>query len=117
VMSGNAVALAAGKVRAKALRIAAEALEADPDDLELADAAVRVKGAPEREIDLGTVAVLANPLRYAFDEQAKLATQFVVGRGVDAPPVADDDEPGLEATDFYSPVLSACAYGATAAAR
>src|SRR5215218_9445524 len=39
VMSGNAVALAAGKVRAKALRIAAEALEADEDDLEVADGA------------------------------------------------------------------------------
>jgi carbon-monoxide dehydrogenase large subunit len=114
VMSGNAVALAAGKVRAKALRIAAEALEADPDDLELADATVRVKGAPEREIDLGTVAVLANPLRYAFDEQARLATQFVVGRGLDAPPVAEDDEPGLEATDFYSPVRSTFANGAHA---
>ncbi|MFL6251327.1 MAG: aerobic carbon-monoxide dehydrogenase large subunit, partial [Actinomycetes bacterium] len=114
VMSGNAVALAAGKVRAKALRIAAEALEADEDDLEVADGAVRVKGAPEREIDLATVAVLANPLRYAFDEQARLATQFVVGRGLDAPPVAEDDEPGLEATDWYSPVRSTFANGAHA---
>jgi CO/xanthine dehydrogenase Mo-binding subunit len=115
VMSGNAVALAAGKVRVKALRIAAEALEADEDDLEVADGAVRVKGAPEREIDLATVAVLANPLRYAFDEQARLATQFVVGRGLDAPPVAEDDEPGLEATDWYSPVRSTFANGAHAA--
>ena len=114
VMSGNAVALAAGKVRAKALRIAAEALEADEDDLEVADGSVRVKGAPEREIALGTVAVLANPLRYAFDEQAKLATQFVVGRGVEEPPVAADDEPGLEATDWYSPVRSTFANGAHA---
>jgi CO/xanthine dehydrogenase Mo-binding subunit len=115
VMSGNAVALAAGKVRAKALRIAAEALEADPDDLEVTDGMVRVKGAPEREIDLRTVAVLANPLRYAFDEQTRLATQFVVGQGDDAPPVAEDDEPGLEATDFYSPVRSTFANGAHAA--
>ncbi|HSR27121.1 MAG TPA: aerobic carbon-monoxide dehydrogenase large subunit [Actinomycetes bacterium] len=111
VMSGNAVALAAGKVRAKALRIAAEALETDPDDLEVADGMVRVKGAPEREIALETVAVLANPLRYAFDEQTKLATQFVVGRGAEDPPVAEDDEPGLEATDWYSPVRSTFANG------
>jgi aerobic carbon-monoxide dehydrogenase large subunit len=115
VMSGNAVALAARQVRAKALRIAAEALEADPGDLELAEGTVRVKGAPQREIDLRTVAVLANPLRYAFDEQAKQATQFVVGRGADAPPVADDDEPGLEATDYYSPVRSTFANGMHAA--
>jgi CO/xanthine dehydrogenase Mo-binding subunit len=115
VMSGNAVALAAGKVRAKALRIAAEALEADPDDLEVADGTVKVKGAPEREIALETIAVLANPLRYAFDEQARLATQFVVGRGADDPPVAEDDEPGLEATDWYSPVRSTFANGMHAA--
>ena len=111
VMSGNAVALAAGKVRAKALRIAAQALETDPDDLEVADGMVRVKGAPEREIALETVAVLANPLRYAFDEQTKLATQFVVGRGAEDPPVAEGDEPGLEATDWYSPVRSTFANG------
>jgi carbon-monoxide dehydrogenase large subunit len=111
VMSGNAVALAARKVRAKALRIAGEALEVDQDDLEIAEGMVRVKGVPEREIALRTVAVLANPLRYAFDEAAKAATQFVVGRGEDAAPVAEDDEPGLEATDYYSPVRSTFANG------
>jgi aerobic carbon-monoxide dehydrogenase large subunit len=115
VMSGNAVALAAGKVRAKALRIAGEALEVDPDDLEVADGMVRVKGAPGQEIALRTVAVLANPLRYAFDDQTRLATQFVVGGGTEAAPVADDDEPGLEATDYYSPVRSTFANGVHAA--
>jgi aerobic carbon-monoxide dehydrogenase large subunit len=115
VMSGNAVALAARRVRAKALRIAGEALEADPDDLEVVDGTVRVKGAPDTAIPLKTVAVLANPLRYAFDEEAKRATQFAVGRGDDAPPVADDDEPGLEATDYYSPLRSTFANGAHAA--
>jgi aerobic carbon-monoxide dehydrogenase large subunit len=115
VMSGNAVALAARKVRAKALRIAGEALEVDPGDLEVVEGMVRVKGSPENEIALRTVAVLANPLRYAFDEQTRLATQFVVGRGVQAPPVADDDEPGLEATDYYSPLRSTFANGVHAA--
>src|SRR5690606_14823516 len=37
VMSGNAVAVAARKVREKALRIAGDALEADPGDLEIVD--------------------------------------------------------------------------------
>jgi aerobic carbon-monoxide dehydrogenase large subunit len=115
VMSGNAAALAAGKVRDKALRIAGEALEADPGDLELVDGMVRVKGAPETQIALRTVAVLANPLRYAFDEQARQATQFAVGGGADRPPVADGDEPGLEATGWYSPVRSTFANGAHAA--
>jgi aerobic carbon-monoxide dehydrogenase large subunit len=115
VMSGNAVALAARKVRAKALRIAGEALEVDPADLEVADGMVRVRGAPATELPLATVAVLSNPLRYAFDEQAKRATQFAVGGGVDAPPVRDDDEPGLEATDYYSPIRSTFANGVHAA--
>jgi aerobic carbon-monoxide dehydrogenase large subunit len=115
VMSGNAVALAARKVRAKALRIAGEALEVDPADLEVTDGVVRVRGAPDAEIPLATVAVLANPLRYAFDEQAKRATQFAVGGGTDDPPVREDDEPGLEATDYYSPVRSTFANGVHAA--
>jgi carbon-monoxide dehydrogenase large subunit len=115
VMSGNAVALAARKVRAKALRIAGEALEVDPADLEVVDGVVRVRGVPDAEIPLATVAVLSNPLRYAFDEQAKRATQFAVGGGLDTPPVKEDDEPGLEATDFYSPVRSTFANGVHAA--
>jgi len=115
VMSGNAVALAARKVRAKALRIAGEALEVDPADLEVVDGVVRVRGVPDAEIPLATVAVLANPLRYAFDEQAKQATQFAVGGGAEVPPVADDDEPGLEAAGWYSPVRSTFANGVHAA--
>jgi len=111
VMSGNAVALAARKVRAKALRIAGEALEVDPADLEVVDGVVRVRGVPDAEIPLATVAVLANPLRYAFDEQAKLATQFAVGGGAEVPPVRDDDEPGLEAAGWYSPIRSTFANG------
>jgi len=115
VMSGNAVALAAGAVRAKALRIAAEALQARPEDLEIVDGVVGVRGDPAARIALGTVAALANPLRYAFDAQTALATQFAGGGRVDRPPVADDDEPGLEATDYYSPVRSTFASGMHAA--
>ncbi|MGH8893910.1 MAG: aerobic carbon-monoxide dehydrogenase large subunit [Actinomycetes bacterium] len=110
VMSGNAIALAARKVRAKALRIAGEALEADPGDLEIVDGQVRVKGSPTSALPLATVAVLANPLRYAFDEASKAATQFAVGDST-KPPVRDDDEPGLEGTDYYSPPRSTFANG------
>jgi CO/xanthine dehydrogenase Mo-binding subunit len=115
VMSGNAVALAARKVRAKALRLAGEALEANPDDLEITEGVVRVKGTPGVGIPLKTVAVLANPLRYAFDAEAQRATQFAVGGRLDRPPVEDDDEPGLEATDYYSPLRSTFAAGMHAA--
>ncbi|HSV37614.1 MAG TPA: aerobic carbon-monoxide dehydrogenase large subunit [Nocardioidaceae bacterium] len=110
VMSGSAVALTARMVRAKAIRIAAEALEANEADLEIVDGLVRVKGTPAVNLSLGTVAVLSNPLRYAFDEASKAATQFTVG-DPGKPPVAEDDEPGLEGRDFYSPERSTFANG------
>ena len=115
VMSGNAVALAARKVRAKALRIAGEALEVDASDLEVADGVVSVSGSPTAQIPLSTVAVLSNPLRYAFDAETQRATQFAVGGGMDRPPIDEDDEPGLEATDYYSPMRSTFAAGMHAA--
>jgi carbon-monoxide dehydrogenase large subunit len=110
VMSGSAVALTARMVRKKALRIAADALEANVGDLEIVDGVVQVKGAPASRISLGSVAVLSNPLRYAFDEASKAATQFSVG-DPGRPPVAEDDEPGLEGRDFYSPERSTFANG------
>ena len=115
VMSGNAVALAARKVRAKALRIAGEALEVDASDLEVADGVVSVTGSPTAQIPLSTVAVLSNPLRYAFDAETQRATQFAVGGGMDRPPIDEDDEPGLEATNYYSPMRSTFAAGMHAA--
>jgi carbon-monoxide dehydrogenase large subunit len=115
VVSGNAVALAARGVREKALRIAGEILEAAPEDLEIDEGLIQVKGTPGASIPLRTVAVLSNPLRYAFDEAAKQATQFA-GPGDDSkPPVAAGDAPGLEHTDYYSPLRSTFASGAHAA--
>jgi len=110
VMSGSAVHLAARRAKEKALRIAADALEADPADLEIVDGVVSVKGSPGSSIDLGTVSVLSNPLRYAFDEASKAATQFSVG-DPGRPPVAEGDEPGLEGKDFYSPERATFASG------
>ncbi|WP_409332095.1 aerobic carbon-monoxide dehydrogenase large subunit [Trujillonella humicola] len=115
VMSGNAIALAARGVREKALRIAAEVLEADPGDLEIVDGVVGVKGTPGATLPLRTVAVLSNPLRYAFDEAAKQATQFARAGSDDKPPVAPGDAPGLEHRDYYSPIRSTFASGAHAA--
>jgi aerobic carbon-monoxide dehydrogenase large subunit len=109
VMSGSAIHLAALRAREKVLRIAAEALEAAEADLEIVDGVVCVKGT-DASIDLGTVAVLSNPLRYAFDEASKAATQFSVGEP-GKPPVAEGDEPGLEGKDFYSPDRSTFANG------
>ncbi|MCW2898188.1 MAG: aldehyde oxidase and xanthine dehydrogenase molybdopterin binding protein [Streptosporangiaceae bacterium] len=115
VMSGNAIALACRKVREKALRIAGEALEADPRDLEITDGVVHVRGDPSASVPLRTVAVLSNPLRYAFDEEVERATQFASGGSPDEPPVAPGDEPGLEGRDYYSPPRSTFAAGMHAA--
>jgi carbon-monoxide dehydrogenase large subunit len=111
VMSGSAVALAARAARAKALKAAATALEAAPADLEISGGVVRVKGDPASGIPLGTVAVLANPLRYAFDEAAAAATQFAAAGDVSQPPVAEGDEPGIEGRAYFSPVRSTFASG------
>ncbi|MDT4965168.1 MAG: aerobic carbon-monoxide dehydrogenase large subunit [Pseudonocardiales bacterium] len=110
VMSGSAIHLAARAAREKALKVAADALEADPDDLEIVDGIVRVVGVPGAEISLGTVAVLSNPLRYAFDDAAKAATQFAVG-DTGKPPVPEDEEPGIEGRDYFSPMQSTFASG------
>ncbi|MEO3791587.1 aerobic carbon-monoxide dehydrogenase large subunit [Nonomuraea sp. B10E15] len=115
VMSGNAIALACRKVREKALRIAADALEADPADLAIDDGMVHVAGSPSASIPLSTVAVLANPLRYAFDDEAAKATQFSGAASPDRPPVAEGEEPGLEGRDYYSPIRSTFASGMHAA--
>ena len=54
--------------------------------------------------------MLSNPLRYAFDEASMAATQFQVG-DPGKPPVAEDEEPGLEGKDFYSPERATFAAG------
>ena len=111
VMSGSAVTLAARKAKDKALRVAADALEVAAADLEIINGMVQVKGDPDSGISLGTVAVLSNPLRYAFDAAAAAATQFAGTADPDKPPIADDDEPGIEGRAFFSPVRSTFASG------
>src|SRR6266851_4071252 len=114
VTAGNAMHVAARMVAEKAKKIAADHLEADPADLELAGGAVRVKGSPQRGIPLAAVAVLSNPVRYAFGGGTEAATQFTP-KARPGPPLADGEEPGLEATGYFSPAGSAWASGCHAA--
>src|SRR5581483_9152836 len=114
VTAGNAMAVAAGMVAEKAKRIAADHLEADPSDLELSGGQVRVKGSPDRGIPLAAVAVLANPVRYAFGGGTEAATQFA-GRPRPGPPLPEGEQPGLEATGYFSPPGSTWAAGCHAA--
>ncbi|HEV8471460.1 MAG TPA: xanthine dehydrogenase family protein molybdopterin-binding subunit [Methylomirabilota bacterium] len=94
VIGGGAAMRAARAVRDKALGIAAHALEAAAEDLEIVDARVRVKGVPGRAIALSEVA------RIAHLETHRL------------PPHVD---PGLDATRFYDPIRGTFAAGAQAA--
>lgn len=79
-VGGAALVRAAEKVREKARRIAAHMLEANVEDIELAEGQYRVRGAPESSLTLAQIAQRAY--------SSKL------------PP---DLDPGLEATDFFNP--------------
>jgi carbon-monoxide dehydrogenase large subunit len=114
VTAGNAMAVAAGMVAEKAKHIAADHLEVDPADLELVGGKVQVKGSPDRGMPLAAVAVLANPVRYAFGGGTEAATQFT-SRPRPGPPLQEGEQPGLEATGYYSPPGSTWAAGCHAA--
>ena len=79
-IGGSAILRASGKVRDKAIKIAAHLLEASPGDIEFADGEYRVRGLPSRSLRLGDIAARA----YSDN-------------------LPDDIETGLEATDFFRP--------------
>ncbi len=89
-LGGSALVLASARVVAKARRIAGHLLEASPDDVELHDGAFGVAGAPDRRVSWADLATAA----YAT---------------LDLP---EDEEPGLEATAFFSPETEAYGFGA-----
>jgi CO/xanthine dehydrogenase Mo-binding subunit len=60
LVSGNATRLAAIDARSQLLRMAARQLEASPDDLEIKDKQIRVKGTPAKSISLASVAAAAH---------------------------------------------------------
>jgi carbon-monoxide dehydrogenase large subunit len=78
VVGGSALIRAAGKVREKAVRIAAHILEAAAEDVELRDARYQVKGVPSKSLTFAQIAERA----YTED-------------------LPDDIDTGLEATDFF----------------
>jgi CO/xanthine dehydrogenase Mo-binding subunit len=110
VVSGNAIYKSALIVRGKTLEAAANMLEASIEDVELRDGAAWIKGT-DRRVPLAAIATATNPLRYAFNEAAKAATQFAPASKHDGPPLAEGQHPGLEATDYYSPPCATWSYG------
>lgn len=82
VIGGGMVALAAREVREKVLHVASRLLEVAPEDLDIQDGNVFVKGAPDRSLSLFQVAFAA----------------YLDGRVR-----AEGEEPLLSATKFYDP--------------
>jgi CO/xanthine dehydrogenase Mo-binding subunit len=115
VVAGNAVRQAAVEVRRQAQQLAARALEADPEDIELADAAARVRGTPQTAIPLGQLAILANPLRYAFGAQAQAAARLARQLTATGAALEEGGAPGLNAVSYYSPPAGAYGFGMHAA--
>ena len=115
-VSGNAIGRAALQVREKAVERAANMLEAAPDDLDIQDGRIFVRGSEQSYVTLKQVATASNPLRYAFDEDAQAATQFAPAYAdVSGPPLPEGAAPGLESVAYYSPPHATWASGVHAA--
>jgi aerobic carbon-monoxide dehydrogenase large subunit len=111
-IAGSAMHLAAVKVREKAIKVAADLFEAAPEDIELADGKVFVKDAPHRSLTLGQVAISANPLRYAYGENARKLMSMKLAGSRQGPALSPErGAPGLEASEFYSPPHGSFASG------
>jgi carbon-monoxide dehydrogenase large subunit len=79
VVAGGAAQAAARRVRDKAMALAARQLETAPEDLELVDGGVQVRGLPSRRRTLGQLAAVAAP----------------------GQPIPVGLEPGLESTQYF----------------
>jgi aerobic carbon-monoxide dehydrogenase large subunit len=116
VVAGNAVLKAAQGTRRKAADVAARSLEVSPDDLVFENGRVQVKGAPDVGIDLGQVAIISNPLRYAFGEASEHAVALAQkAYSKSDTPLPEGTSPGLDTADFYSPASGVFAFGVHAA--
>jgi carbon-monoxide dehydrogenase large subunit len=91
---GAAVRRSSSAVREKALRIAADMLEAAPEDLELRDGAVQVAGAPDSALSLAAIAARVAP-------------------GAPLPEGIDSHE--LNEADHFVPPAASFSYGAQVA--
>jgi aerobic carbon-monoxide dehydrogenase large subunit len=116
VVAGNAVYKAALEARRKIIDVAARSLEVAPEDLVLEDGSVHVAGAPDVGIPLGQVALISNPLRYAFGEESQRAVTLAQkAYSKSDRPLPDGTKPGLDSTEYFSPKSGVFAFGAHAA--
>jgi len=87
-LGGSSVLNASQTVRDKMLRIAAQALEASVEDLELDNGNVQVRGVPNKSMTVKAIAKRAYGAR-----------------------LPEGDEPGLESTRFFSPTGTTFPFG------
>jgi len=92
VMAGNAAAIAAGRVRAKCIALAAHLLEVSAQDVEWVDGFARVRGVADQSLSL-----------------AQLAEACLPGKAGQSRPV--ELEPSLEARHYYENHSPPFAYG------
>ena len=87
-VGGAALMKSLEKIREKATRIAAHLLEAAPEDIEIAEGMYRVRGVPDRGVDLARIADAA------YSDE-----------------LPDDIDSGLETTDFFRPADTTYPFG------
>jgi len=90
-LGGGAIIRATARLKAKVLRIAAQLLETSPEDLEIEDGVIAVRGAPERSVTMLDV--------------GDTAYRRLNGR------LPEDEMPTLEEVDVYDPENIATTYG------
>jgi CO/xanthine dehydrogenase Mo-binding subunit len=100
---GNAVSLAARDLRERILQLAAHCLEISPEDLELVDGRVRVKGVPERGMALDDLARVGTERGERLEASSSFepSRQSVWAGGVNAAVVEVDVETGKVAVRRY----------------
>ena len=103
-IAGNAVRIAAERVRERVLEIAGTMLEIDPADLTIEDGVVMAKGAPETNVSVAEV---------AFAATWRLGGELIAGTGTFVKPFAKilDQETGRIDSDPHA----ALSYGASVA--
>lgn len=117
VMTGSAAHRAALALRERILEAAADLLEADPADLELAGGRVGVVGAPARSLTLGEVAAAARPGRTARGHLRRQDPKFGEEVAAAARPGSSGatERPGLVAEDWFETTHMTYPYGFHAA--
>jgi carbon-monoxide dehydrogenase large subunit len=106
VMAGNATAMAARQVRARAVTLASELLDVAPQALEICYGVLRVRTQPDRTVSFGEVARQARlagiPLSHSYIFAPETATTYA--GAAHAAVVAVDVEMGVATVERYAVV-------------